>query len=100
MCPPIDTTRLSAGQRRWGEIRQRGLFRFVFLYFTVGWGLSWAVLFSVLFAWLVRDRFLAILPMALALGPIGGTLAGLWLWRSAERDYLKATDAAPERAGT
>ena len=74
---------------RWAVTREKGKARFILLHGMLGWGLTTAVLYSLLM-WLVMDASLKVLlPIALILFPIGGLLWGWCVWSFSERAFHK-----------
>lgn len=82
-------------KERWGKIRVKGKSRFIWVYGVLGWGVSTAILFSVLtemtkgwFSVENHHSFLIRLPISLVLFSVGGYFWGLWTWRISEKKYL------------
>ena len=80
---------------RWAEVRKGGRTRFVVLHGVVGWGLTTALLFSVVMPLInENDTFPELLPTALITFPIGGIAFGWFLWGVLERAYAKSRESS------
>ena len=74
---------------RWSITRQKDKTSFILMNGALGWGLTTAVLYSLLM-WLVTDANLKfLLPFALILFPVGGLLWGWCVWTFSERAFHK-----------
>ncbi len=72
----------------WEQTRKRGRTRFVLTRWTLGFsGILGGTL--SLGSWLRGDSWIVFLWIAL-ISLSGGTLAGIWRWKSAEREYAAA----------
>ena len=81
MKKPVDWT-------RWEATRKMGRLYFVMLVGAIGWGVSSALLFSlVVYAFVAGVEFKSILSSSLMIFPVAGIFWGLSAWQMAERRY-------------
>lgn len=76
---------------KWAKIRQMGRRRYVWLFGVAGWGLTTAVFWSVLMAYLKGwDQLPVFLILALIGFPIGGYFYGRLMWKWSEASFQRA----------
>jgi len=78
---------------KWALIREKGRKSYVIKYGVIGWGVSTAILFILLFALLQNEhyslsKFLTILIPSLIVFPLGGVFWGLYMWNYLEAKYV------------
>lgn len=82
---------LTTSTEKSNKILEQGRSKFVWRYGVLGWGVSTAILFSLLMAgaegW---DGFLFKLILALVIFPIGGYVWGRIMWAFLERKHQRA----------
>lgn len=87
----------SVDWKRWEAMREMGRLYFVLLVGAVGWGLSSALLFSVVvYAFVSGVEFKSVLGSSLMIFPVAGIFWALSTWQTREREYArykKSTDA-------
>ncbi len=72
------------------QVRARGRWHFILWRGVVGWGVSTAVLYSLLMAWLEADRtFFDYASFALVRFPIVGFFWGAFMWWWSERMWQR-----------
>jgi len=77
---------------RWTQTRQMGRTKFIWLRGVLGWGVTTAVLSSLIMTVFQGfPTFLFRLGIAMILFPIGGYFWGIWVWELAEKQYLAVT---------
>ena len=80
---PVDWT-------RWEALRKRGQLYFVLVVGVLGWGVSMALLFSLLVYALVRGvEFKSILGSSLMIFPVTGLVGSLSVWKTRKREYAR-----------
>ncbi len=70
----------------------KGEWHYIFVYGVLGWGVSTAVLFSLLQGFFGYVGFFGVLPLSLILFPIGGLFWGLYMWSYLGKQYAKAVN--------
>lgn len=83
-------TRKEEQLAQWAITRQKGKTRFILLNGALGWGLTTAVLYSLLMRLVMGSNLKTMLPIALVLFPIGGLLWGWCVWSFNERKLQKS----------
>lgn len=74
----------------WQRYRAKGRNRFIWVNGFLYWGISTAVSFSLLMAFLQpQDPWWLRPAISLALFPLGGLLWARYVWRSSEAKYLQ-----------
>lgn len=85
-------TRKEEQRAQWAITRQKGKARFILLRGVLGWGLTTAILYSLVL-WLVLDTDIKmLLPISLVIFPMGGLLWGWSMWHFHERLFKKNTE--------
>lgn len=91
--------RMATDWSKWEATRRKGLLRFVLLAGVLGWGVSVAVLWSLLMSALMHaGSFLGWFGRAIILFPIGGVFWALAVWYLTERKYAREKKAAEPQA--
>jgi Na+-driven multidrug efflux pump len=72
---------------KWERVRAAGRARFVLVYGVVGWGVTVAVLYSLVSYFLLDQSFWRALIISLVLFPIGGYWLGKQWWDVNEKKY-------------
>lgn len=74
---------------KWEAIRAKGKKRFIWVNGFIGWGLTTAILWSLLMHFMQPAQIHWIRPLiALVLFPVGGLLWAHFVWQASERKYL------------
>jgi hypothetical protein len=80
----------SVDWKRWEATRKMGRPYFVLLVGGIGWGLSAALLFSILvYAFVSGVEFKSVLGSSLMIFPVAGIFWGLSAWQRSEREYAR-----------
>lgn len=74
------------------QLMDKGKWPYILVYGVLGWGVSTAILFSLLQAFLGEVAFLDVLSLSLILFPIGGLFWGLYMWSYLGKQYAKAVN--------
>ena len=78
---------------KWEKIREKGMWHFIFKYGVLYWGVSTAVLFSIVIPIVVRSSenvsFIKVFPLSILLFPLGGLAFGALMWIYCEIVYKK-----------
>jgi hypothetical protein len=76
--------------RKWKLTRSRGRNRFILVTGVLGWGLTTAVIWSLLMAGIQGwNRLPTLLPIAIIVFPICGYFFGTFVWKSTETKYYE-----------
>ncbi|MGQ8366194.1 hypothetical protein [Glaciecola sp. 1036] len=76
---------------KWEQTRAKGKTRFVIMKGVIGWGVTTAILWSIIMAFVAPTDNLWLRPLlALVLFPLGGIAFGHFAWQSAEKKYAKS----------
>lgn len=76
---------------KWEKIRAKGKWNYILLDGVLGWGVSTAVLFSVIFPLIDgKQSFLHVFALSIFLFPLGGIAWGYFMWMFIEKAYEKA----------
>ncbi len=81
---------------RWTQVRRKGPLRFVLLRGVLGWGLTAALLYSLIMCAVTGANLRLLLPTALVLFPVGGLLWGAVMWWILERRYQQHAPIDPQ----
>ncbi|MGL5390800.1 MAG: hypothetical protein ACRDA8_05310, partial [Shewanella sp.] len=77
---------------QWKSIRVKGKRHFIWRYGVLYWGVTTAVLWSLLSYFFQPSDPVWLMPLiALVLFPLGGIPLGYYLWHSSEAKYKKIT---------
>ncbi|KTF07072.1 conserved hypothetical protein, membrane [marine sediment metagenome] len=77
---------------KWAKIRKKGKQRFVLVNGVLGWGVTTAILWSVLMELIEPSQNIWVRPIiALIIFPIAGIAFGHLMWNKSEKAYEKAT---------
>ena len=82
---------------RWAKIRRGGALRYILLRGVLGWGLSAALVYSLVMWAATGANLRLLLPASMVIFPIGGVLWGAAMWWFLERRYQR--EARPGAAG-
>jgi hypothetical protein len=84
----------AARRERWAATRARGKTRFVLQYGVLAWGVTTALIWTLVMAlWQGWERFWMHLGIALVVFPLAGIFWGVWMWHWSERSHRRS--AAP-----
>lgn len=72
------------------RLLDKGKWHYIFVHGMLGWGVSTAILFSLLQAFLGEVAFLDVMVFSLIMFPIGGLFWGLYMWSYFVRLYTKS----------
>ncbi|WP_410511501.1 hypothetical protein PaeBR_15610 [Paenibacillus sp. BR2-3] len=85
-----------AQRNKWEKTRTKGKKRFLIINGIVGWGISTALLFTLISSFfdhqytIIFDKdFIMDLVTSLIIFPVGGLFWGLWVWSWMEKLYMK-----------
>lgn len=77
---------------KWAKTREKGKQRFVLVNGVLGWGVTTAILWSVLMEIIEPSQSIWVRPItALIIFPIAGVAFGHLMWNKSEKAYEKAT---------
>ncbi|MHC6645037.1 hypothetical protein ACYTPF_00465 [Alteromonas sp. HB246098] len=77
---------------KWAKTREKGKQRFVLVNGVLGWGVTTAILWSVLIELIEPSQNIWVRPIiALIIFPIAGIAFGHLTWNKSEKAYEKAT---------
>ena len=77
---------------KWAKTREKGKQRFVLVNGILGWGVTTAILWSVLMELIEPSQNIWVRPtIALIIFPIAGIAFGHLTWNKSEKAYEKAT---------
>ena len=97
-------SKAAKARQEWRKTREMGRFRFVLVKWVLVWGLTTAVLYSMVMAGMNGTSFAHEFRLAVFTFPIGGIVAGLWMWHYMEKRYLtekrQASSDEPKAAPT
>ncbi|PRO69001.1 hypothetical protein [Alteromonas gracilis] len=80
---------------KWVKIREKGKQRFVIVNGVLGWGVTTAILWSVLMELIEPSENIWVRPIiALIIFPIAGVVFGHLMWDKSEKAYEKETGKA------
>ena len=80
---------------KWAKTREKGKQRFVLVNGVLGWGITTAILWSVLMEFIEPSENIWIRPIiALIVFPIAGVVFGHLMWDKSEKAYEKETRKA------
>lgn len=80
---------------KWAKTREKGKQRFVLVNVVLGWGITTAILWSVLMEFIEPSENIWIRPIiALIVFPIAGVVFGHLMWDKSEKAYEKETRKA------
>lgn len=82
---------------RWAQVRRQGMVRFVLVRGVLGWGLTTALIYSLLMWGIAGANPRVLLPLSLLLFPLGGLLWGAAMWWLLERKYRRHLQAGGGR---
>jgi hypothetical protein len=76
----------------WEKIRTKGKWHYILTYGVLLWGVSTAILFSLLTTFVMGEQasFLITLPLSIVLFPLGGIAWGYFMWIFSEKAYKKS----------
>lgn len=74
---------------KWVATRDKGPVRFILIYGVLGWGLTTALLFSVISSFIGPRTFSEILGLAMIIFPLGGVAWGWMMWWLSERNWRR-----------
>lgn len=74
------------------RLMDKGKLHYIFVHGVLGWGVSTAILFSLLQAFSGEAAFFDVLPISFILFPIGGLFWGLYMWSYLGKQYAKAVN--------
>ncbi|MCQ8879811.1 hypothetical protein NQT69_17580 [Pseudoalteromonas shioyasakiensis] len=74
------------------RLMDKGKWHYTFVHGVLGWGVSTAILFSLLQGFFGYVDFFDVLPLSLILFPIGGLFWGLYMWSYLGNQYAKAVN--------
>lgn len=74
---------------QWAITRQKGKARFILFRGVLGWGVTTAVLYSLMMWFVLDSNIKMLLPISLIVFPTGGLLWGWSLWHFHERLFRK-----------
>lgn len=81
---------------RWTHVRRKGPLRFVLLRGVLGWGLTTALLYSLIMSAVTGANLRLLLPTSLVLFPVGGLVWGAAMWWFLERRYQQDASVDPQ----
>tara|TARA_A200000113_G_scaffold99631_1_gene89332 strand:+ start:503 stop:784 length:282 start_codon:yes stop_codon:yes gene_type:complete len=80
---------------KWAKTREKGKQRFVLVNVVLGWGITTAILWSVLMEFIEPSENVWVRPIiALIIFPIAGVVFGHLMWDKSEKAYEKETRKA------
>lgn len=66
--------------RIWEKLRGRGKWSFILIHGVLLWGVSTALLFSLIFSLVMVCDFMSIFVFSIILFPLGGVIWGYFMW--------------------
>lgn len=75
---------------KWERLREKGKWNYILKFGVIGWGITSAVVFALVFSLLTHVSFWTVLPISLVLFPLGGIGWGYYMWSLSEKAYRKA----------
>lgn len=75
---------------KWQKIREKGKWNYIIIYGVLLWGISTAILFSIIFPLIKGETSWLIFPLSLVIFPIGGMGWGCSMWLYMENAYKKS----------
>lgn len=78
-------------QKNWEAKQAKGMWRFILLFGVLQWGVTTALIFSLIMSVTKQDRsFLDILQSAIITFPLSGIFFGGVMWRLSQSKYEKS----------
>lgn len=71
------------------RLMAKGKWHYIFVYGVLGWGVSTAILFSLLQAFSGEASFFDAIPLSLIMFPVGGFFWGVFMWSYLVKQYTK-----------
>lgn len=71
------------------RLMDKGKWHYIFVYGVFGWGVSTAILFSLLLVFSGETSFVDAIFQSLIMFPIGGFFWGLYMWSYFVKQYTK-----------
>ena len=83
---------------KWERIRAKGMWRFVLLYWVLGWG-GFMIIIASGYSYFFRHRGFSVDDLIITIPTylVGGFIIGLVLWLIGEYQYQKDSRSAPLR---
>lgn len=83
----------SAQPSRLEKIISKGKWNYIIFHGVIGWGVTTAVLFSLLQSFTGEANFLEVLGPSLLLFPLGGVGWGAFMWSNFNKQFSKLKDS-------
>ncbi|MBN1796024.1 MAG: hypothetical protein JW804_05065 [Sedimentisphaerales bacterium] len=81
---------------KWAKIKEKGKADYIIKYGVLGWGVTTAILFSIVFSTIVSRMnketsfLLTLLGLSLLVFPLGGIAWGYFMWNYMGKAYQKS----------